>query len=116
MKMSIGLRIKTRRAELGLSQRALAKKCQISGSSVALWESDQTEPSGKNLMQAAKALETTPEWITTGETKISHQASDRRFSKFIDDNMKFLNEDQRKDIEKLIEHAREREEILKKYE
>lgn len=114
--MSIGQRIKKLRGELGLSQRALGKKCNISDSSVALWETGQTEPKGQNLMKVAKVLKTTPEWLSSGETRAAHAASDRKFSQFIDDNVQFLSDEQRDDIEKLVEHARERHEILKKYE
>ena len=114
--MSAGVRIKNRRLELGLSQRKLGQRCNISGSAVAQWESEQTNLSSDSLMLVAKALETTPEWIMTGESRSSQVANDRKFSKFVDDNLHYLSDEQRQDIEKLINHAKERQEILKKYE
>ena len=114
--MSPGERIKKRRIELGLSQRKLGQRCNISGSAVAQWESGQTNLSSDSLMQVAKAMETTPEWIMSGETRRTQGASDRKFSKFIDDNIQHLSDEQRNDIETLINHAKERQAILKKYE
>lgn len=63
-----GDRIRDRRLELGMTARELARQCEISSPSVSDWENDQTRMiDGANLLKAAKALQTTPEWIMTGK-------------------------------------------------
>lgn len=113
--MEPGDRVKARRGELGLSQRKLGERCGISGSAIAQWESGQTKLSSESLMLVAKALETTPEWIMSGESKQSTAAADRKFVQMVNENLSFLDEEERADIEALIEGARKRKEILDKY-
>lgn len=52
----LGKKIAHRRKELGLSQYDLAKKLDISQSSVAAWEIGKTTPSGRNLVMLSKLL------------------------------------------------------------
>ncbi|EOW6510832.1 helix-turn-helix domain-containing protein [Cronobacter malonaticus] len=68
--MTIGERIRTRRKDLGLTQKSLAKALKISDVSVSQWERDTSEPTGKNLHALCKVLRCTAAWILFGdETK-----------------------------------------------
>ena len=64
---TIGRRILRRRKDIGLPQRDLGKILGVSHATISLWESDKTEPSGKNLHALAKALQCTPTWILFGD-------------------------------------------------
>lgn len=64
---TIGRRILRRRKDIGLPQRNLGKVLGVSHATISLWESDKTEPSGKNLHSLAKALQCTPTWILFGD-------------------------------------------------
>ncbi|EMO5715856.1 helix-turn-helix domain-containing protein [Enterobacter bugandensis] len=64
---TIGRRILRRRKDVGLPQRDLGKILGVSHATISLWESDKTEPSGKNLHALAKALQCTPTWILFGD-------------------------------------------------
>jgi transcriptional regulator with XRE-family HTH domain len=113
--MTIGERIKMRRTELNLSQRKLGSKCGVTGSSVSLWESGETEPNGETLILLANALDKSPEWIMNGDSRQSLAADDQRFVDFVKDNVQHLDDERRSDIKKLIELARERGVILAKH-
>ncbi|MFZ4219175.1 helix-turn-helix domain-containing protein [Enterobacter ludwigii] len=60
-------RIVTRRTELGLTQRGLAKLVGLSSVSIMKWENGQNEPSGKNLFALSEALKCSPAWLLFGD-------------------------------------------------
>lgn len=62
---TIGTRIKRLRLEMSpkLTQKELAARLGIKPPSVFLWETDNTKPSGENLLALAHILKTTPEAI-----------------------------------------------------
>ncbi|CAH3627371.1 hypothetical protein AI2618V1_1703 [Serratia marcescens] len=62
-----GERIRARRKELKLTQRALAKIVPVSHVTVSQWETGDSEPGGKNLFALSKALQCTPTWILYGD-------------------------------------------------
>lgn len=62
-----GQRILRRRKELKLNQRQLGKAAGVSYATISLWESDKTEPSGKNLHSLCRALQCSPTWILFGD-------------------------------------------------
>jgi transcriptional regulator with XRE-family HTH domain len=62
---SIGLRIKHRREELGISQAELARRCHVNRNSVWNWEKGLTKPSRK-LEVLALTLNRPPRWIVEG--------------------------------------------------
>ncbi|WP_394178432.1 LexA family protein [Marinomonas posidonica] len=68
---TIAERILHRRKELKISQRALGKLLNVSGATISLWETDRTYPNGENLLNLAKVLKTTPEWIRNGNESSS---------------------------------------------
>jgi phage repressor protein C with HTH and peptisase S24 domain len=75
MKMSD--RIHTRRKALKLTQEAVANQVGVNRVSVSNWETDTKNggmPSGKHLIQLAKALRVTPEWLLTGDENEDHAA------------------------------------------
>lgn len=115
MSRTTGERIKQRRKELKMSQTALGKLCGVSHAAVGLWESGQNRIGGENLVKAAQALKTTPEWIINGDTKQATEAADQKFAQWVLENAHYLNEGERNDIETLIVGAKNREELMKKY-
>ncbi|CAI1055289.1 transcriptional repressor DicA [Serratia ficaria] len=62
-----GERIRARRKELKLTQRALAKIVPVSHVTVSQWETGDSEPGGKNLFALSKALQCSPTWILYGD-------------------------------------------------
>lgn len=68
---TLGRRILRRRKDVGLAQRELGKALGISHATISLWESDKTEPSGKNLHALARVLQCTPTWILFGDDEQS---------------------------------------------
>lgn len=65
--MTVGNRLKTRLEELGLKQNELAKRLGISPSTLNGYIKDYREPDIKTLERLAKELDTTVEYIATGE-------------------------------------------------
>jgi len=64
---TLGRRVLRRRKDVGLTQRDLGKALGISHATISLWESDNPEPSGKNLHALAKVLQCSPTWILFGD-------------------------------------------------
>ncbi|AIR71443.1 helix-turn-helix domain-containing protein [Dickeya fangzhongdai] len=62
-----GQRIRARRKELKLTQRALAKLIKVSHVTVSQWETDDSEAGGKNLFALSEALQCSPTWILYGD-------------------------------------------------
>lgn len=56
MNKSIGERVRTRREQLGLKQRDLAKKAGIGESTLSRIETGKREPQMRSLVALAKAL------------------------------------------------------------
>ena len=52
----LGLRIKNRRRELGLSQKELGKAVGVSHVTISHWEADTNSPKTENFMNLASAL------------------------------------------------------------
>ena len=59
---SIGQRIRERREALGLLQRDVQQRCDF-GTLISEYELDKKQPSLRNLVKLAAALETTPNTI-----------------------------------------------------
>ncbi|GJK44628.1 hypothetical protein TUM17559_27710 [Enterobacter cloacae] len=51
-----------------MTQRELGKAAGVSYATISLWESDNTEPTGKNLHALSRALQCTPTWILFGDS------------------------------------------------
>lgn len=66
-KATIGQRILQRRKENKMTQRGLAEAAGVSYASISLWESDKTEPRGKNLHALADGLQCSPTWLLFGD-------------------------------------------------
>ena len=68
--MTIGLRIRIRRQQLGLSQQELADDVGVSRGAVSQWESATTEsrvdPRQKHHAKIAETLKTSVDWLLTG--------------------------------------------------
>ncbi|EPJ5736995.1 helix-turn-helix domain-containing protein, partial [Klebsiella oxytoca] len=65
---TLGQRILQRRKEIKMTQRELGKAAGVSYATISLWESDNTEPTGKNLHALSRALQCTPTWILFGDS------------------------------------------------
>ena len=61
---SIGSKIRGLRERAGLTQTALGKAVGVSKAAVSQWESDETTPTGPNLVKCAAILEVTAESLT----------------------------------------------------
>jgi ribosome-binding protein aMBF1 (putative translation factor) len=57
IRRDIGIRIRARRTELGLSQEDLAHRLEIRQHEVSRWERGRVKPSGTNLQLLGDALE-----------------------------------------------------------
>ncbi|PTA88715.1 transcriptional regulator [Kluyvera sp. Nf5] len=62
-----GERIRARRKELNLTQRALAKLVKVAHVTISQWETGDSEPGGKNLFSLSSALQCSPTWILYGD-------------------------------------------------
>ncbi|EJB3413628.1 helix-turn-helix domain-containing protein [Salmonella enterica] len=67
IKVTTGQRILQRRRENKMTQRDLAEAAGVSCASISLWESDKTEPRGKNLHALAEGLQCSPTWLLFGD-------------------------------------------------
>lgn len=65
MKKHISDRIKSRRRQLGLTQRHIAEKLSVTPSAVTQWESGMTEP--KLILELSKILQCSQEWLLYGK-------------------------------------------------
>ena len=65
-KMTIGERIKLKREELGLTQRALSEKLYVKRETVNQWESGTRQIKGDDIARLADALDTTCDYILRG--------------------------------------------------
>ena len=67
--MSVGERIKTRRGELGWTQELLAQKAGISKSFLSELENGKRRVSADNLLEIARALSVSLDYLMTGTSK-----------------------------------------------
>ncbi|QBH97307.1 helix-turn-helix transcriptional regulator [Limnobaculum zhutongyuii] len=68
-------RVAKRREQLGLSQKTLAEKIQVSQQSINKIESGQTR-SPRNLDRLAEALEVSPQWLLFGDESVPIKSVD----------------------------------------
>lgn len=66
---TLGSRIRAIRKEKKLTQANVSKSVGVSSVSVVQWEQGANEPTGKNLMALAKALDCDPDWLLHGDGK-----------------------------------------------
>lgn len=78
--MSIGNRIITLRKEQQLSQEEIADKIGVSRQSVSKWETDACAPDAYNLIALANVLNTSVEYIVTGEKSAETKAQTKKES------------------------------------
>lgn len=65
--MSMGKRIEEARIAAKISKSGLARAVGVSASAVTQWLSDETKKlEGPNLLKAAKALNVSPDWLSSG--------------------------------------------------
>jgi transcriptional regulator with XRE-family HTH domain len=59
----ISERIRHRRKQLGLNQQELAAAAHVSQAQISRYEQGDNSPTGQSLMDLARALDTTPDWL-----------------------------------------------------
>jgi transcriptional regulator with XRE-family HTH domain len=59
-------RIRAKREEIGLMQREVAKLMEMSRAAITQWEVGLTQPNYESLIQLARILKTTPQWLAFG--------------------------------------------------
>ncbi|EMV0390113.1 helix-turn-helix domain-containing protein [Salmonella enterica] len=64
---NIGVRIESRRNEMGMSPLKLAEKIDTSGAMILEWEAGKAIPHSGHYDRLAKALNTTVTWLMTGK-------------------------------------------------
>lgn len=69
----IGLRIKNRRKELGLTQTQITKTVGISSGNMSDFETGKKLPSALSLIALSDILECSTDWILTGQAYKSEQ-------------------------------------------
>lgn len=65
--MTIGNRIRTLRKQLNYSQEYIAEQLDVSRQAVSKWEKDLSSPDTDNIIQLAKLLNSTVEYIASGK-------------------------------------------------
>lgn len=75
MDTMIGQRIKERRRELHITQTQIQEKCGISSGNLSGIETGRYLPSAVTLLELARALNCSVDWILTGESLISKDLS-----------------------------------------
>ena len=71
----INERIREARRNVKMTQDALAKRIKVTKATISQWESGSTAPNGKNLVNLADALGTSPEWLLTGKLSDDKQVT-----------------------------------------
>ena len=73
-KTTIGVRIKKRRNDLGLSQEFLAEQLFTSKQMISLYENNKTELKVQIVKELAEALETTTSFLIDGTYTVTYEA------------------------------------------
>ncbi len=79
--MDLAERLKIKRKKLGLSQTALAEAVGVSQPTIANWESGGHTPRRAALSRIAKALDTDPSWLLSGELPARLNPAHRHLAK-----------------------------------
>ena len=96
----IGLRIMQRRKKLGLTQEALAERCDVTTQFVSYAEAGKRAMRPENLLKIAAALGVSADYLLTGEV------IDKDL-RFISDKLRRLTPDQLRLVENLIDACTE---------
>lgn len=86
----LGLRIAALRQKQGLSQAELARRIHVSASSVGMYEQGRREPSLAILVDLAKQLKVSTDYLLTGECPVDITGNATVLIKFhgnIDENL-----------------------------
>ena len=71
---TLGIRIRRKREEIGLSQETLGRKLgQVKHASVSQWESNKTIPSAKSLIELARIFNCSIDWLLLGKGYVDFQ-------------------------------------------
>lgn len=78
--MTIALRIKQRRQQLGLTQADLALRAGISQTQISKYELGQNEPTAYAILALAKALNTSSDWMLGLTDEVNELRGDEELS------------------------------------
>lgn len=108
--MTVGERIKARRIELGMSQAELAEKVGYKEkATISKIESDGRSLRQSKIILFAKALETTPLYLLTGDgDKESPDAQYEKYSEFID-YIKEMTEAEQNELKRFMQFIIDRD-------
>jgi len=67
---TVGSRLKFRRRQMKLTQKALSEYVGVTASAVTQWESDTTKLSAESLIQVCHKLNCSPDWLIFGRGDI----------------------------------------------
>ncbi|MCR5523352.1 MAG: helix-turn-helix transcriptional regulator [Clostridia bacterium] len=98
---TISVKIRERRVELGLSQKALAEKSELSSRSVFAYEAGEKVPRPATVIRIAAALGVSPEYLTNDGMEYDENdirsaylfAEDKRFSEQVEKSASALLSD-----------------------
>ena len=90
MDMSLGENIKAKRSELKLSQEYVAEQLGVSRQAVSKWETDQSEPTAKNLTELAAIFQISLSELVEPQKYHAEQAAHERKWKEQRHNSKML--------------------------
>jgi len=78
--MTVALRIKHRREQLGLRQHELAAISGVSQAQISKYEAGTSEPTAYTLSQLAKALNTSTDWLVGLAEEVNEVSSEEDIS------------------------------------
>lgn len=78
--MTVALRLKQRRQQLHLTQADLALRAGISQTQISKYEIGQNEPTAYAIIQLAKALNTSSDWILGLTDEVNELRGDEELS------------------------------------
>lgn len=94
MDSSIGIRIKMRRKEIGLTQPQVKQLTGISSGTLSDIENGKSLPATPSLIKLSKALDCSIDWILTGEFRQSEISISKQDSDVLDAFQKLAPRDQ----------------------
>jgi transcriptional regulator with XRE-family HTH domain len=74
--MSIGGRIRERRAALNLTQTELARRLETDAITVSRWERDNSIPRTDTLEKIARAIDVSIDWLVTGSEHVARTGTE----------------------------------------
>lgn len=104
--MTVALRLKHRREQLGLKQIDLAILSEISQAQISRYEAGTSEPTAHALYQLARVLETSADWIIGLTDEVNEIGGEQDLSELEREVFHVMRSKSRDQQKKLLEIAR----------